>query len=120
MSKTIGGSVHIADDVLADLAGYCAMESYGVVGMASPRLTDFAAQLLPQNKIRKGVRIFPSSDPETNVTLVEVDLFVVIEYGTNLSEVSRNLSDKVVYTLENLAGVTVSRCDIHVVDVRVR
>jgi len=109
------GTVHIANDVLADLAGYAALESYGVVGMASPTVADGVAQLLPRQKLRKGVKIGTS-----NEDAVEVDLFVVIEHGTNLTEVSHNLANRVRYVLTEMAAVSVARVDIHVMDVKVR
>ena len=84
----VAGSINIANDVLADLAGYAALESYGVVGMASPSLRDGVAQLLSAAKLRKGVKV--DNDDEGVVT---VDLYVVIEYGTNLAEVSHNLAE---------------------------
>ena len=72
MNDHAQGSVHIANDVLADLAGYAALESYGVVGMAAPTLREGVAQLLPKQKLRKGVKV-TSGDAG-----VGVDLYVVI------------------------------------------
>lgn len=120
MARDIEGSVFIANEVLADLAGYSAMESYGVVGMANASFLEGAANLLPQNRLRRGVRVTHPSDESENAGTVEIDLFVVIEYGTNLAEVSRNLAERVKYSLEHLSEVKVSRCDVHVVDVKVR
>ena len=120
MAQKLNGSVFIADDVLADLAGYAAMESYGVVGMANASFLEGAAQLLPRQRLRRGVRVTPSCEEGNQNCSVEIDLFVVIEYGTNLAEVSRNLADRVEYTIEHLTEMHVSRCDVHVVDVKVR
>lgn len=114
MQGQTAGSVHIANDVLADLAGYAALESYGVVGMASPTLRDGVAQLLPRHKLRKGVRVANTDDG------VAVDLYVVIEHGTQLAEVSHNLADKVRYTLTDTADVRVSAVEVHVMGVKVR
>ncbi len=108
------GTVHIANDVLADLAGYAALESYGVVGMASPTLRDGVVQLLPAQKLRKGVKVVGGDEG------VSVDLYVVIEHGTNLTEVSHNLANRVRYTLVNMADVPVATVDVHVLDVKVR
>jgi uncharacterized alkaline shock family protein YloU len=122
-AELAGGSVHIANEVLADLAGYSALESYGVVGMAAPTLRDGLVQLLPQQKLRKGVKITNAADPATGEMLadtVEVDLYVVIEYGTQLAEVSRNLADRVRYTLTSMTEVAVTRVDVHVLEVKVR
>lgn len=114
MPETTVGSVNIANDVLADLAGYACLESYGVVGMASPSLRDGVAQLLPAAKLRKGVKVAATDDG------VVVDLFVVIEFGTNLTEVSHNLANRVRYVLTNMADVKVCSVDIHVQGVKVR
>jgi len=120
MSREVNGSVYIANEVLADLAGYAAMESYGVVGMANASFLEGAAQILPQHRLRRGVRVTESIGEGAQPGAVEIDLFVVIEYGTNLAEVSRNLADRVKYSVEHLTEVKISRCDVHVVDVKVR
>lgn len=114
MTKPSLGAVNIANDVLADLAGYAALESYGVVGMASPTVADGVAKLLPKAKLRKGVKIISCEEG------VEVDLYVVIEHGTKLTEVSHSLANRVRYTLTEMADVAVSRVDVHVMDVKVR
>jgi uncharacterized alkaline shock family protein YloU len=114
MPVTSRGSVHIANDVLADLAGYEALEGYGVVGMAAPTLRDGVAQLLPRHKLRKGVRINSSDE------VVSVDLYVVIEHGTQLAEVSHNLADRIRYVLKDTADVAVSNVEVHVMGVKVR
>lgn len=115
MADVVQGTVTIANDVLCDIAGFVALECYGVVGMASPSLRDGVAQLLSRDKLRKGVAC-------TNVDerKVQVDLYVVIEHGTNLAEVSRNLVDRVKYALTHDADVQVSSVDVHVQGIKVR
>ena len=108
------GAIQISNDVLADIAGYAALECYGIVGMASPTLRDGVAQLLSIDKLRKGVRV--TSDGEG----VTVDLFVVAEYGTNLSEVSHNMSERVKYVLTTMAEVQVESVAVHVQGIKVR
>ncbi len=119
MDKLPAGSIQIANDVLADIAGYSALESYGVVGMAAPSFAEGVVQLLPARALRKGVRITASTQDDGSA-VIEVDLFVIIEYGTNVAEVSRNLADRVRYTLTDMTSVKVDRVDIHVLDVKVR
>lgn len=110
----VRGAIQIHDDVLADLAGFAALEQYGVVGMASPSLRNGVAQLLSRDKLRRGVVIDHTEDG------VSVDLYVVLEYGTNLTEVARILADKVRYALECNADVKTSAVQVHVQDVKVR
>ncbi len=114
MGSKVRGEVNIANDVLADVAGYAALECYGIVGMASPTLREGVGQLLSGDRLRRGVQI--ANTPEG----VTVDLFVVIEHGTNLSEVSHNLSDRVRYVLETMADVKVASVGVHVQDIKVR
>jgi len=114
MSETVEGTVNISNDVIADLAGYAALECYGIVGMASPSLRDGVAQLLSRDKLRKGVLI--KSDGEG----VSVDLYVVAEYGTNLAEVAHNMSDRVKYVLQTIAEVKVDAVDVHIQGIKVR
>jgi len=114
MTTKIPGKVQIANEVLADMAGFTALECYGIVGMASPTMRDGVAQLLSRDKLRKGVQI------TNNEQGVRVDLFVIIEHGTNLTEVSHNLSNRVTYVLTTIADVKVDSVDVHVQGIKVR
>ncbi len=115
MPDPVSGTVTIANDVLADIAGYVALECYGVVGMASPSLRDGVAQLLSRDKLRKGV-VISNADERS----VSVDLYVVVEHGTNLTQVSRNLSDRVRYALTHDADISVADVRVHVQGIKVR
>ena len=87
--QVVPGTLSVATDVIADLAGYAALESYGVVGMAAPTLQDGIAKMLPARRLRRGILV------HNGETGISVELFVVIEHGTNLSTVSDNLADRV-------------------------
>jgi uncharacterized alkaline shock family protein YloU len=108
------GTIQIGNDVLADIAGFAALECYGIVAMASPTLRDGVGQMLSQEKLRKGVRVF--SDGEG----VTIDLYVVAEYGTNLAEVAHNMSDRVKYVVSSNAEVRVDAVNVHVQGIKVR
>ncbi len=114
MTHESRGDIQIANDVLAEIAGFAALECYGIVGMASPTLRDGVAQALSREKLRKGVRITPEDGA------IRVDLFVIIEHGTNLTEVSHSLANRVRYTLTSQADVKVSDVQVHVQGVKVR
>jgi uncharacterized alkaline shock family protein YloU len=114
MTAPCTGEIRIGNDVLGDIAGYAALECYGIVGMASPTLRDGVAQLLSLDKLRKGVRV--TSDGEG----VVIDLYVVAEYGTNLAEVAHNMSDRVKYVVASNAEVRVDAVHVHVQGIKVR
>ena len=51
---------------------------------------------------------------------VHVELYVVIEYGTNISAVSQNLVDQVTFALKEYARVPLDGVEVHVQGVKVR
>ena len=106
MSSTIPGNLHVANDVLADLVGNAAMECYGVVGVCAPNAADSIAKILPASRLRRGVVV--SSLEEG----VHVDLYIVVEYGTNIATVSRNLIDQVSFALKEYARVPLAGVDV--------
>ena len=112
-TKKIPGNLHIADDVLANIAGNAALECYGVVGMTSPDPVNGLASILPAYKLQRGVII------ENTDAGVHVDLYVVIEYGTNISTVSQNLKDSVSFALKHFACVNLSDVVVHVQDIKI-
>lgn len=110
----VPGELHVANGVLAEIVGNAALECYGIVGMANPNVADGMAKMLPKNRIRRGIMV------NTTELGVHVDMYVIIEYGTNISTVSRNLKDAVSYALTEYARVPVDSVDVHVQGVRVR
>lgn len=114
MSDKIPGSLHVANEVLSDLVGYAAMECYGVVGMTAPNAADGIAKILPASRLRRGVVVKSTGEG------LHVDLYVVIEYGTNISTVSQNLVDQVTFALKEYACVPIASVEVHVADVKVR
>jgi uncharacterized alkaline shock family protein YloU len=94
--------------VIAELAGYTALESYGVVGMAAPTVSDGIAKLLPAQRLQRGIIVDVGDEG------ISIDLFVVIENGTNLAVVSQNLADGVRYALENYVQLKVADVRVHV------
>lgn len=106
--------LHISNDILAELAGLAALQCYGVVGMVNPNLASGAARLLGRSKLKKGVRVTNDSEG------VKVELFVVLEYGTNLNEVANNLIERVKYEIQKHAGIIVSSVDIHIQNLKVQ
>jgi uncharacterized alkaline shock family protein YloU len=48
-----------------------------------------------------------------------IDLYVVIEYGTRIATVARNIQSVVKYTVEKALGVPVVAVNVHVQDLRI-
>ena len=107
------GSIDIAIDVIAHIAGSAVVESYGVVGMASKhQVRDGFAELLGKENYSRGVVV------ENNDGLLDVDLYIIVGYGVKISEVANNIQTSVKYRLEKTFGLTINTINIHVQGVR--
>ena len=112
MATTVPGMLRVSNDVIADLAGYAALECYGVVGMALTDEEQGVARLLPIHRLRKGIGV--SLDNNT----VVVDLHVVLEQGVNMSSVAANLESTVKFLLDQIAELTNVKVRVHVEGMR--
>jgi uncharacterized alkaline shock family protein YloU len=112
MANTISGTLRVSNDVIADLAGYAALECYGVVGMAYTDAQDNIVRLLSLGSLRKGI------DVSVEGGKVKVDLHTVLEQGVNMASVSRNLESAVRFTLKEVAEIEDAEVTIHVEDLR--
>ena len=50
---------------------------------------------------------------------IVIDLYVVIEYGTRISEVAHNMMESVTFAVERALGLPVAEVNIHVQGLRV-
>ncbi len=108
------GKVYVSDDCIATIAGSAAMECYGLVGMVSRSgIKDGIAVLLGRDNWTKGVEV--KRDDQG----LHIDLYIIVSYGTKISEVAHNIRSKVAYVLNDVIGLDVSTVNIYVQDVRV-
>ena len=108
------GRITIAEDVVATIAGLAAIDCYGLVGMASRKqVKDSLSELLGRENPGRGVEVRIAEEN------VQVDLYIIVSYGTNIYEVAQNVRDKVRYVLNESIGIDVQRVNIYVQGVRV-
>ncbi|MCF6466421.1 Asp23/Gls24 family envelope stress response protein [Clostridium sp. Cult2] len=107
------GYIDIDDNVIATIAGLSAMESYGIVGMASKNATDGFFELLKRENLSRGVKIYTEKEQ------ILIDLHVILQYGIRISVVAENIIEKVKFNVENLTGLKVSRINVYVQGIRV-
>ncbi|MBR3157986.1 MAG: Asp23/Gls24 family envelope stress response protein [Atopobiaceae bacterium] len=112
MATTVPGKLRVSNDVIADLAGYAALECYGVVGMALTDEEQGVARLLPIHRLRKGIEV---SLEDGHIT---VDLHVILEQGVNMSSVAANLVSTVKFILDQIAELTHVVVRVHVEGMR--
>jgi len=107
------GLITINYEVIARIAGLAAMDCYGIVGMAAKNVKDGFVQLLRKESLTKGVRIFTDEDN------INIDLHIIVEYGTKISAIADSLIENVKYHVEGNTGLNVGTVNIFVEGVRV-
>ncbi len=107
------GKIEVSPKAIAHLASRAAQRSYGVVGLASRHARPGWAELLRREDIYKGI--------DVNITdgKVVIDLYVVLEYGTRISEVARNIMSNAKFAVETALGVPVVQVNVNVQGIRV-
>ncbi|MGI6128824.1 MAG: Asp23/Gls24 family envelope stress response protein [bacterium] len=112
-TRTELGKIGIGQEVIATLAGAAAMECFGLVGMASRRITDGFVELLGRENLSRGVEVKLDGDKAF------ITLHIIVCYGVRISEVARNAMERVKYAIEEVTGLKVERVDVHVHGVQV-
>lgn len=107
------GTIYISDEVMAKVVGYSALECYGIVAMAGQRASDGIAEWLGRENLTKGVQIKSVDD------MLDVQLFIIVEYGISIAEVCKTIVQTVKYKLESMTGVKVRRINISVEGIRI-
>jgi uncharacterized alkaline shock family protein YloU len=108
------GQIDISNDVIAQVAGGAAVECYGIVGMATQhQIRDGLTDILRKENFAKGVIVRQDGSD------LVIDMYVIISYGTKISEVAYQVQSKVKYTLTKTIGMPVKAVNIYVQGVRV-
>ena len=107
------GQITINEDVLLKVAGYAALECYGIVAMSSKRAKDGFVEWLGRENLTKGVHVNVTDDG------IDIDLFIIVEYGISISAVAAAIIERVKYEVEHHTGVPVGRVNVCVEDIRV-
>ncbi|MDO4564158.1 MAG: Asp23/Gls24 family envelope stress response protein [Clostridia bacterium] len=109
------GTITIPEDLIASIAGYAAVENYGIVGMSSKKAIDSIIDLFGRDNLKKGVKV-----EAVSVNEVDIHLYVTLQYGVSLPAVAQNAKDNVKYRVEEMTGVSVRNVHIHVENIRVQ
>lgn len=112
--QTEYGQIDISNEVIAMVAGGAAIECYGIVGMASKnQIKDGLTEILRKENFSKGVLVRQENDR------LHIDMYIIVSYGTKISEVAHNIQNKVKYTLDHTVGLAADSVNIYVQGVRV-
>ena len=104
------GTVKIADDVVAVIAGLAATEVKGVEAMAG-NISNELMSKMGVKKLSQGVKV------EVLDKRVKADLNLIVEYGYNIPAISQKVQEKVKSTIENMTGLEVTDVNIRIAGV---
>ena len=107
------GSIVIDKDAIARVAAIAAAECAGVVGMAARSMSDGLTRLLKRKSLSKGARVSYSKKR------LAISLYVIVEYGTNITAIAETLKTNVKHIVEEQIGLNVDEVNVFVEDVRV-
>ena len=106
------GSISVSQRAIATIAYHAAMESYGVVGLAHKNFVDGLTQALVRD---------PTHGVEVHYTgsQINIDLFIVVEYGTRIKSVADSVGNTVRYHVEKALGLPVNQINVHIRGLRI-
>lgn len=107
------GSIEIARETLAAIAGAAAVRCYGIVGMVPRGFRQGVAEILGRDALGQGVEVTLNGDE------VKIDLWVVMCYGVKIKEVAHSVMRTVRYEIEKMTGLNAVEVNVNVVGVRV-
>ena len=94
--------------MIATIAGGAAVDCYGIVGMASKnQIKDGLTEILRKENFTRGVIVRQEEDH------VHIDMYIIVSYGTKISEIAHNVQSKVKYTLDKTVGLAVDTVNIY-------
>ncbi len=106
------GLIEVSPRAIASLVAHAVTRSYGVVGMAPANLRDSVGQVLRKEDQHRGIDVHISKDKIT------VDIYIVVAYGTRISEVAQQVISTVTYALQQSLGLPVASVNVHVQGVK--
>jgi len=102
------GRIDVFPTAVAAVAGHAAVGCYGVMGMAARGLRDGVAQLLHRESAHRGVEVHDLGGK------LAIDVYVIVQYGTRITEVAHNLQQAVRFEVERTVGVPVAEVNVNV------
>lgn len=108
------GQVAISKQAIATLAGNCAMQCYGVVGLASQNShASDILKLLKQKSFAKGVEIIQDENK------IDINIHLIFADGINISSTVGEIQKKIKYAIESAFNIEVDKINIIIQGIRV-
>jgi uncharacterized alkaline shock family protein YloU len=107
------GKIEVSPAAIAAAASRVVLECYGVVGIADRKLKHGKAELLDDRTYHRGILVSVQGES------VVIDIYIVVEYGTRISEVASNVIVAVRDALQRMLGTSSIRVKVNVQGLRI-
>ena len=101
------GKVNIADDVIGVIGSIAAAEIEGIKAL-SGSFSEEMMEIVGKKNFNKGVRV----EMDDNIVLIE--LSVIVDYGTKIHEIAKEVQENVKLAIESMTGFKVSAVNVFV------
>jgi uncharacterized alkaline shock family protein YloU len=101
------GTIHISPTALATIAYHATLTSYGVVDLAPKDLAEGITSTLTREPAH-GVAVHYNGEE------IEIDVHIIIEYGTRITSVATSVANAVRYQVEKALGMPIHNVNVHV------
>lgn len=104
----INGNIRISDEVIMTIASVAVSEIEGA-SCINGTLNEIAQKFGKKN-FAKGIKVSMDED-------VVIDINIAVDFGVKIPDVAWSVQDNVKKSVELMSGLTVSRVNVHVVDI---
>lgn len=105
-------NIQIADDVILSIAGVSATKVKGVIALYGD-ITDNIITTMSGNALKKGVKVEKDEDDDS----LTISLNVILENGSNVKAVSKQIQEKVKEYVENMLDLEVACVNVNIASV---
>ncbi len=106
------GSIQVSPRAIATISYQAALESYGVVGLASKNLVSGISHAIVKDPTR-GIEVHYDGEN------INIDVYIIIEYGTRIKSVASSVANTIRYHVEKALGLPVNQINVHVRGLRI-
>jgi uncharacterized alkaline shock family protein YloU len=107
------GRVEIADNAITNTIHEAVLSCYGVVDIGLRSLGSAISRRLRISSNRRGIDVINTDGR------LEIEISIVVEYGTPIFTVAQNVMQTVKFQIEHLLGLPVDRVNVNVDGLRV-
>lgn len=105
--KNTFGNINISPRAIASIAHAAAIQTYGVVGLASKNLVDGLQNMVVKDPTH-GI------DVRYDGNRIIIEIYIIVEYGTRIKTVAGSVANSVRYQVEKTVGLPVHEINVHV------